>query len=142
MISCAMETVLVSSIETALSLFIRDQVWGDERCTLSILKYLSPLIVFYDFDHSSYSKSYESIIYFVCYILYYSCYFNLNLLFYTFRIFFKIRWMIKVVWKSQWRQISWYGRSIFMTTLIDGWPTLSNGHKRKRMSTLKEKKSS
>jgi hypothetical protein len=88
MISCAMETVLVSSIETALSLFIRDQVWGDERCTLSILKYLSPLIVFYDFDHSSYSKSYESIIYFVCYILYYSCYFNLNLLFYTFRIFF------------------------------------------------------
>jgi hypothetical protein len=50
MISCAMETVLVSSIETALSLFIRDQVWGDERCTLSILKYLSPLIVFYNFD--------------------------------------------------------------------------------------------
>jgi hypothetical protein len=43
---------------------------------------------FHNFDHSSYSKNYVSIIYFSCYMLYYCRYFKHDLSFYTFAIIF------------------------------------------------------
>jgi hypothetical protein len=42
----------------------------------------------YNFDHSSYSKNCASTIYFVCYMLYYCMYFNLDVSFYMFPIIF------------------------------------------------------
>jgi hypothetical protein len=43
---------------------------------------------FHNFDYSSYSKNYASIIYYAYYILYYCWYFKLDLSFYTFAIIF------------------------------------------------------
>jgi hypothetical protein len=49
-----------------------------------VSKYLLPLTFFHKFDHSSYSKNYERVIYFACYMLYYCRYFKLDLPFYIF----------------------------------------------------------
>jgi hypothetical protein len=54
----------------------------------------------------------QVIIYFARYILYYCSYFKLDLSFYTFVIIFRIRRMVEVVGKNQWRQIFRYGGSI------------------------------
>jgi hypothetical protein len=56
--------------------------------TPSLAKYLSPLIFFYNFDHSSYSKNCSITIYFVLNMLYCCMYFNLDLSFYMFAIIF------------------------------------------------------
>jgi hypothetical protein len=67
---------------------------------------------FHNFDHSSYSKNYASIIYFAYYILYYCWYFKLDLTFYIFAIIFGIRRMVKVGRKNQQRQVFRYGGSM------------------------------
>jgi hypothetical protein len=43
---------------------------------------------FYNFDHSSYLKSYASFIYFLCYMLYYCRYFEPDCSIYIFAIIF------------------------------------------------------
>jgi hypothetical protein len=47
------------------------------------------------FDHSSYSKNFEIIIYFVCQLLYYQKYFTYDLSFFIFALIFQIKWMVK-----------------------------------------------
>ena len=63
--------------------------------------YLRPiLLVFLSFclsmfDHSSYSKNFGIIIYFVYHLLYYQKYFTYDLSFFIFALIFQIKWMVK-----------------------------------------------
>mgnify|MGYP003701880099 CR=1 FL=1 len=67
----------------------------------SFLYYLRPiLLVFLSFcllifDHSSYSKNFEIIIYFVCHLLYYQKYFTYDLSFFIIALIFQIKRMVK-----------------------------------------------
>jgi hypothetical protein len=109
--------------------------------TPSVSKYLSSLIFFHNFDHSSYSKNHASIICFTWRTLYYCRYFKFALSFYTFAIIFSIRRMVKVERKIQPRQVFRYGGStindavgVEIRSIDRGW--LMNGSWRVEQSAL------